>query len=119
MKSATRADARLCETCMATLRGSIKVKPVPALRYRPHKASIVEECSQTFELKHRSDLVSHLRKVMDRYNARWTPPEPVVVTEELVEIRPFVSDDPNNDMQVVIVKSWGVMGFVTTAAYHS
>jgi hypothetical protein len=54
---------------------------------------------------------------MECYNARWTPPDPVVVTDELVETRPYVSHHARigwKEMQVVTVKGWGVMGFITT-----
>ena len=83
-----------------------------SVRYRAHRASVADS-TDSIEIRNRSALVAHLRAAMDRFNAHWTPPEPLVVVDELVMITRYNDHDPTcgRDVHIVIVKGWGVMGF--------
>jgi hypothetical protein len=88
------------------------------IRYRPHAASLAEKL-KTIELRDRADLVEHLRNVLDHYNASWTPPDPISVSDDLVDIKSYNEGGYLRgwkNLHVVIVKGWGVMGFCELSA---
>jgi hypothetical protein len=106
-----------CEGELGLQRGKTGVEDSSTpLRYRPLSASVVEPDCQPIELKNRVELIAHLRRAMNCYNARWNPPDPIEVSDHMVETRPYEGDHvtESRPTHIVTVKGWGVMGLIDT-----